>query len=340
MPLPLKILAPMALGLGGNAVTLASSLAKELSSPIPVAELTAKEAGDGLLRLIKKRNTQGKRRLIFGVVHPFSGHNYELRYWLSACGIQPDRDVEIVVIPPSLMPDALASGMLDGFCVGEPWNSVAIENGTGVLLTTKSRIWRNSPEKVLGVNETFATENPVILNALIRALYKAATWCNNTENTKALAELLSSKNYIGVPAEIIENSLQGKFKTAAGNFTLIEDFFIPHNRAATFPWLSHALWFYSQMVRWGHVKWSSKHLKQIHSCYRPDLYRSALSNLQAPLPSANSKVEGALKEEQFVGSMQGQLALGPDGFFDGEIFDPDDLEDYIKRQISIHEAHP
>ncbi|WP_169566434.1 CmpA/NrtA family ABC transporter substrate-binding protein [Sneathiella limimaris] len=332
MPLPLKIIAPMALGLGGNAITISNAIAADIASPKPLAEMTAREAGDQLSHLIKDRQKQGKDALVFGVVHPFSGHNYELRYWLAACGIHPDTDVEIVVIPPPLMPDALSSGMLDGFCVGEPWNSIAIEDGAGTLLTTKSKIWRNSPEKVLGASDTFAANHPTTLSATIRALYKAAEWCGSSENTEELAHLLSDSNYIGVPAEILEKPLRGQFKTENGEISQIQDFFIPFERAATFPWFSHGLWFYSQMVRWGHTDWSPEHAEQLKSCYRPDLYRAALADLQVPIPSANAKVEGALEHTQFVGTMKGQLALGPDGFFDGQVFDPDNLETYIRAQ--------
>ncbi|WP_169545776.1 CmpA/NrtA family ABC transporter substrate-binding protein [Sneathiella aquimaris] len=332
MPLPLKIIAPMAMGLGGNAITISLTIANEMASDQTLADLSARDAGKRLSDLIVARQKTKKERLVFGVVHPYSGHNYELRYWLAACGIHPDKDVDIVVIPPALMPDALSCGMLDGFCVGEPWNSIAIEQGVGTLLTTKSKIWRNSPEKVLGASESFATQHPEKLAALIRALYRAAKWCSDPANIPELSAILSTNQYIGVPPHILEKALLGKFKTETGQFGDIQDFFIPYERAATFPWLSHALWFYSQMVRWGHADWSPEFVEQLKNCYRPDLYRSALSKMNVPIPSANAKVEGALEQTQYVGTMQGQLSLGPDGFFDGRVFDPDDLAAYIEQQ--------
>jgi len=334
MPLPLKIIAPMALGLGGNAITISNLIAAEIDSNSPLTDLSAREAGQKLSSLIRERQKTDKKPLTFGVVHPYSGHNYELRYWLAGCGIHPDKDVEIVVVPPPLMPDALSSGMLDGFCVGEPWNSIAIEKGVGTLLTTKSKIWCSSPEKVLGASEAFAIKHPETLASLIRALYEAAKWCGKSENIGQLAELLSEKQYLDAPAPILENILHGKFRSGHRKVTEIQDFFIPFDRGATFPWLSHALWFYSQMVRWGHAEWSPTSVEQLMSCYRPDLYRSALSDINAPIPSANSKVEGALKETQYVGTTHGQLALGPDGFFDGRVFDPDNLAAYIEQQAA------
>lgn len=329
MPLPLKIVAPMALGIGGNAITLSTPLFDEMAALSPMDSMDAVQTGDGLRRLIDSRKSNGEAPLVFGVVHPYSGHNYELRYWLAASGIDPETDVEIVIVPPPLMADALKSGMLDGFCVGEPWNSVAVDLGVGRTLTTKSRIWRNSPEKVLGVSEKFQQQNPDLLSALIRALYKAAQWSGDPTNIPALAALLSSTNYIDVSSNLLERSLRGQMDATQ---TPDPDFFIPFAKAATFPWHSHGLWFYSQMVRWGHVKWSPDHISAVTGCYRPDLYRKALGDLASSIPSANAKVEGALKQPVHVGTTKGELLLGPDGFFDGEIFDPDHLHAYLKAQ--------
>lgn len=276
---------------------------------------------------------EGRETLKFAVVHPHSGHNYELRYWLAASGIHPDRDIEIVVLPPPLMPDALKRGAIDGYCVGEPWNSVAVESGAGVIATVKAAIWRSSPEKVLGTTERWATANSDALAALIRALHQAALWCGASGNATEAAAILALPHYLNLPASPIERALAGRLEAAPGRFVPTADFFIPHDRAANFPWVSHALWFYSQMVRWGHVAHTPDNARRAAACYRPDLYRAALAPLRASVPSANSKVEGALLHPAPVGAVRGTLSLGPDGFFDGKVFDPEQLDAYISSQV-------
>ncbi|EYD75098.1 Nitrate ABC transporter, nitrate-binding protein [Rubellimicrobium mesophilum DSM 19309] len=271
-------------------------------------------------------------RLRFGVVHPHSGHNYELRYWLVACGVAPGRDLEIVILPPSLMPDALGSGALDGFCAGEPWSTAAVMGGHGRILTVKSAIWRQSPEKVLGADAAWAEAQPEALDALQRALNRASLWCADPANREDLIALLADPGRLGCPGEWLRPAVSGLLRIGPGAEAKVPDFFVPHASAATFPWRSHALWFYSQMVRWGQVAHGPEAARTAQDTYRPDLYRRALGPLGAALPSANAKVEGALERATPVGSAGASLVLGPDGFFDGQRFDPDSLDAYIAAQ--------
>lgn len=328
VPFSVPIIAPMALGLGGNAITVSRKLWDKLASFGVTADAEAKKNGEALKHWIDKPGKQARSKLRFGVVHPFSGHNLELRYWLSASGVDPDNDVEILIIPPPLMPDALSSGQIDGYCVGEPWNSVSVEAGTGCILTTKSEIWHTSPEKVLGVRSSWADENPDVLSKLLIALFDSAKWCAEAENREKLSQILSDKNYVGVSAPIIKRALDGRIELIKGTGIDLPDFLIPFDRAATFPWQSHALWFYTQMVRWRQMEHTAENLKTAYRSYRPDLYRKALSQSNAALPAASMKVEGALRVETAVGS-SGRLTLGPDGFFDGKTFDPDQIDDYL-----------
>lgn len=328
-PLNAKMLAPMALGLGGNAITVSHALWENLKNNGASPNLDAKNAGDAMRQTIAN-NTQ--KKLKFGVVHPHSGHNYELRYWLAASGINPDQDIDIVIVPPPLLPDALAQGTVDGFCVGAPWNSVATLNNAGRILTTKSNIWRNSPEKVLGTTTEWANKNRETLEALIRAIYKASAWLNTPSNIEKMAAVLAKPEYLGQSVETISRDLSGQLSITRDETTSLDDFFIPHTHAATFPWQSHALWFYSQMVRWSHAPYSAQNAKIAFESFRPDIYRTALSTMDIPIPSANSKVEGALASATAVGASKGDLMLGPDGFFDGEIFDPEHLNSYINSQ--------
>ncbi|GAA4117351.1 CmpA/NrtA family ABC transporter substrate-binding protein [Aminobacter aganoensis] len=331
-PLAATTVVPMALGLGGNAVTVSNALWREMVGHGASGDLSPGAAGNALRGVVADRARAGAAPLRFAVVHPYSGHNYELRYWLAACGIDPDRDIEIVILPPPLMADALGSGALDGFCAGEPWNTAAVMLGHGRIVTVKAKIWRSSPEKVLGADARWAEANPDALAALLRAIHHAAQWCASPANRTELAGIMSAAAYVGRPAGWMSPALSGHLGTSTDSSVVVEDFFVPQARAATFPWKSHALWFYSQMVRWGQAGHSPENAAIARETYRPDLYRAALKPLGAALPGANAKVEGALPVPTPVGSAGASLVLGPDGFFDGGLFDPDDLDGYIAAQ--------
>jgi NitT/TauT family transport system ATP-binding protein len=331
-PLAAQTIAPLALGLGGNAITVSNALWAQMVDRGATANLDPAMAGRALQRTIAQRGKDWSGPLKFGVVHPFSGHNYELRYWLAASGIRLDREVEIVIVPPPLMADALATSTIHGYCVGEPWNTAATTEGIGHIATVKAAIWRSSPEKVLGVASSWAKNEPDALAALLRALCRAAQWCGLAQNHRELAEILSSPSYVGRPEEWVLHGLSGGLDVGGGEIHKTDDFFVPFAKAATFPWKSHALWFYSQMVRWGQVAHTADNAAIARETYRPDIYRSALKPLGVALPAANAKVEGALLRPTPVGSAGASLTLGPDGFFDGTLFDPDKLDAYIEAQ--------
>lgn len=330
-PLPSRTIAPMALGLGGNAVTVSNALWARMLDHGARETLDAAANGAALAAAIRAV-PEGRPR--FAVVHPYSGHNYELRYWLAACGVDPERDIEIIILPPPLMTEALANGALDGYCVGEPWNTAAVMQGLGHIATVRASIWRSSPEKVLGVEERWAGDNPEALAALLRALYRAAIWCADPANREALSTLMAEPAHVGLPAEWMAPALSGDIRVSSVDIVRVEDFFMPLARGATFPWKSHALWFYTQMVRWGQVAHSPENEAIARETYRPDLYRSALKPLGAALPAANSKIEGALTAPTPVGASGATLTLGPDGFFDGGLFDPDKVDEYIRSERS------
>ncbi|MDL2402596.1 CmpA/NrtA family ABC transporter substrate-binding protein [Rhizobium mayense] len=328
-PLAPKMIVPMALGLGGNAVTVSSALWDQMAAAGASDDLDAGRNGKALHEVVLKRP---ERPLRFAVVHPHSGHNYELRYWLSACGMDPDRDIEIIILPPPEMPDALAASQIDGYCVGEPWNTAGVISGKAHIATVKAAIWKSSPEKVLGANAGWADDHPDAMAALLRAVYRSAVWCSDPQNRETLASTLAKPAYIGRPIAWLLPALSGDLRVGGGQVTSVKDFFVPRAKAATFPWKSHALWFYTQMVRWGQVVHDEHNETIARSTYRPDIYRSALQPLGVALPGASAKVEGALRVETPVGSTGASLTLGPDGFFDGSLFDPDKIDAYIEAQ--------
>jgi two-component system, oxyanion-binding sensor len=331
-PLAVPTIAPMALGLGGNAITVSNALWALMRDKGATPDFNPATTGAALKQVAADRNAQAKPALRFAVVHPYSGHNYELRYWLAACGINPGKDVEIVIVPPPLMADALASGAIDGYCVGEPWSTAAALQGYGRIVTVKAAIWRSSPEKVLSASANWASDEPEALAALLRALSRSAQWCAEAGNRAELTQILSDKAYLARPAAWMLHGLTGDLDAGGGDIRRADEFFVPFAKAATFPWKSHALWFYSQMVRWGQVAHTPENATIARETYRPDLYRSALKPLGVALPAANAKVEGALQVPTPVGSAGASLTLGPDGFFDGTLFDPDKLDDYITAQ--------
>ncbi|WFU11462.1 CmpA/NrtA family ABC transporter substrate-binding protein (plasmid) [Rhizobium sp. CB3090] len=328
-PLAPRMIVPMALGLGGNAVTVSNALWAEMAAADATDDLDAGRNGKALHQVVLSRS---ERPLRFAVVHPHSGHNYELRYWLAACGMDPDRDIEIIILPPPEMADALGAGQIDGYCVGEPWNTAGVLSGKGHMATVKAAIWKSSPEKVLGANASWADDHPDAMAALLRALYRSAVWCSDPQNREALASILAKPAYIGRPVDWLLPALSGNLQVGGGQVTSVRDFFVPRAKAATFPWKSHALWFYTQMVRWGQVAHDEHNETIARNTYRPDIYRSALQALGVPLPGASAKVEGALRVETPVGSTDASLTLGPDGFFDGGLFDPDKIDAYIEAQ--------
>lgn len=331
-PLAPKLVAPIALGLGGNAVTVSAALGAAMEAEGDESDLDPAKAGAALKRVIAVRRAEGLPPLRFGVVYVFSGHNLELRYWLAANGIDPDRDIEIVVLPPPFMPDAVEAGRIDGYCAGEPWNTIAARRGAARIVTVKAKIWRSSPEKVLALPADFVEANEETVAALLRGLYRASQWAAQPENHPELAAILAEPGHLDVDRAMLEPLFSGTLAISEKAEATVEDFFLTSAKAATFPWQSHALWFYSQIVRWGLCDHSAENAEIAKMSYRPDIYRKALQPLHTPLPGASLKVEGALKAPTPVGASAGGLILGPDGFFDGQTFDPDQVGAYIEQQ--------
>lgn len=339
-PLSPSLIAPIAMGLGGNAITVSTALSRAMEEEGATGDLDPVRAGQALRAVAAARRSAQKPLLRFAVVYPFSSHNYELRFWLAASGIDPDTDVEIVILPPPQMPDALANGSIDGFCAGEPWNTVAVMKGVARIATVKALIWRSSPEKVLGVSRQWAMSETAALDGFLRALYRASVWCGDPENFTELAAILARPEYLNTDPAWLLPALTGAIPVTAERTLDVDDFFITSGNAATFPWQSHALWFYSQMVRWGYCTHSAENVLVARDSYRPDLYRRALRGIGVPLPGANLKVEGALVAPTPIGASGSGLVLGPDGFFNGDVFDPDRIDDYIAAEkITQFEAH-
>jgi len=318
---------PFVLGLNGNAVTFSAKLASEvgladgLGDPILI--------GAALKHVAEARIAAGKR-LRFGVVHRYSSHNYMLRYWLAGVGIRPDLDVEIVVTSPPFAADALAAGEVDGICVGEPWNSIAVERGVGHIALATAQIWRRGVEKVLAMRETVLDERRDAVEALVRALHAAAAHFIEPGAAEESADILARPEYLDAPRDAILRAITDRIRVVPSGAPIhYPDFMFQYREAANFPWRSQAAWLYSQMVRWDDMAFDNKAATAASNVFRPDVYRAALAGSGAPLPGASSKLEGGLDEPIGAGSTQGRLTLGSDRFFDGRAFDPDDINSYI-----------
>ena len=291
---------PFVLNRGGNAITLATRVVEEMLAAAADALAGPAQAGRALAAVVRRREAP----LTLGMVFPFSNHNFDLRYWLAAAGVHPDRDVRLVAIPPPLMVESLAAGLVDGFCVGEPWNSLAVAQGLGSIVATQSQLIPGVAEKVLAVRAAFA-EPPEPLTRLLRALDAAAVWADEPAHHGALAALLARPDYLGVPQPLIEAALGGRLRFGADASRVDPEFVYFHRRAANVPSELDGLWAYAQMARWGQLAPSEQRQRGAARVFRPDLYRRSVS----------------------IGGLHARLPVA----FDRIVFSPSDVAAYLRR---------
>jgi len=328
---PSPTFTPFILGRGGNAITLSLGLYRTMQA---VAGLDGSEDALANARALKSvidlRKRQGDKPLVFGMTYPFSSHNYEFRFWMGAAGIHPDRDVTMTVVPPPFTADAMAAGAIDGFCVNAPWNMLAVARGVGRVVAVKADLWPSAPEKALGVRPDWAEKNPDTLARLMVALDRAAEWCDQRQNRAELAAMIAGRAYIDAPVDIISDLLLDRFLVDPdGRVREIANYLTFHDEAANFPWVSHALWIYSQMVRWGQAAYSREGELAAASAYRPDIYRAALAGTGPSIPTEDAKIEGNLAPIS-VPSTGGGLTLAASPFIDGKVFDFRQIRDYVR----------
>lgn len=320
---------PFVLGLNGNAVTFSTALADAVGLGGGLGDPVALGAR---LKAVALERAQAGRPLRFGAVHRYSSHNYMLRYWLAGVGIRPDHDVEIVTTSPPFAAAALAAGDVDGICVGEPWNSIAVDQGVGRIALVTAQIWRRGVEKVLAMRLSTLDQRDDAVAALLRALHAAAAHFVRPETAAESAAILARPEYLDAPAETILRAITDHIRLSQGSDPLhFPDFMFQYREAANFPWRSQAAWLYSQMLRWDGLAFSPEDAAAAEGTFRPDIYRAALAGSGATLPGASSKMEGAIGGSLGAGSVQGRLVMGRDRFFDGRQFDPDDIPGYLAR---------
>ncbi len=301
------IVAPFNLGLNGNAITVSPALHAEIMREIDGDRFDPMATGLALARVVTARRNRGAEPLTFGMTFPFSTHNYQLRFWMAAGGVDPDEDVRLVVLPPPYMVDSLASGHVDAFCVGAPWNSIAVDLGVGHILHFVSDILVRAAEKVLAVRRDWAEKNSDVLAALTRAHQRAAEFIENPDNRAEAARILAQRERIGVSAEVIQRTLDGRLKTSPdGTMRQSSRYLLVGREGAGRPDPRQAAWLYAQMVRWGQAPLSADALAVAKAVFRPDLYDTALG------------LEATAKE--------GSDAIGA---FVGPAFDADDIAGHL-----------
>ena len=296
------IITPFSMDLNGNAITVSNDVWAKMKPNIPVnndGKPVHPIKADALKPVVEAFRDQGKA-FKMGMVFPVSTHNYELRYWLAAGGIHPgfyaphksdttgqiDADVLLSVTPPPQMPSTLEAGTIHGYCVGEPWNQQAVFKGIGVPVVTDYEIWKNNPEKVFGITADFAKKYPNTTIRLTRAMIRAAQWldANDNANRPAAVKILSQSNYVGADYDVIANSMTGTFEYEKGDKRAVPDFNVFFRYNATYPYYSDAIWYMTQMRRWGQIsedKSDSWYKALAAKVYRPDIYEKAAKSLIA-----------------------------------------------------------
>ena len=316
--------------LNGNGITVSNELYARMVDADPEAMAERPISARALKKVIDADKAAGKNPMTFAMVFPVSTHNYEIRYWMADAGIDPDRDVRLIVIPPPQMVANLTAKNIDGYCVGEPWNERAVIAGIGKTLVTNYEIWNNNPEKVVGVNLEWAEKNPNTHMAMIRALVEAAQWMDKPENRLEVVEIISRKSYVNAPVDVLKMSMMGTFRYSMDEDPRpLPDFNVFYRYAATFPWKSHAMWFISQMIRWGQIETPIDIARTASEIYRPDIYREAVKSLGIPAPTVDMNTEGTHAEAWTLQDATAPIAMGPDLFFNGDVFDPSEILSYI-----------
>ena len=293
------IITAFSMDLNGNAITVSNNIWEQMKPHVPHKDGKPVHPikADYLKPVVEKFIEEGKP-FKMGMVFPVSTHNYELRYWLAAGGIHPgyyapekgditgqiDADALLSVTPPPQMPSTMEAGTIYGYCVGEPWNQQAVFKGIGVPVITDYEIWKDNPEKVFGVSQAWADKNPNTHKAVLKALIRAAMWLDSggLENRKEAAKIMSRPEYVGADYEVIANSMTGTFEYEKGDTRSVPDFNVFFRYNATYPYYSDAVWYLSQMRRWGQIaeqKPDSWYMAMAKKVYRPDLYAEAAKEL-------------------------------------------------------------
>jgi len=269
----IPLIAAFNLAMNGNAITVSPDLHAKLSAAAEGDLADPAVSSRALKRVITARETRQKEPLTFAMTFPFSTHNYQLRYWIAAGGVDPDQDLRLIVLPPPFMVENLAKGHVDGFCVGAPWNAVAAETGLGVVLHPGYAIFNPSPEKTLAFRADSVMLDPAPMDALIRACLKGADFVKNEENHEEVAALLSRADRVGVDAQAILRTLRGAPVVGA---EISKEYLIFGDRQSGRPEPYQASWILAQMLRWRQARLSPELLRLAQGVFAPRHFDRAI----------------------------------------------------------------
>lgn len=308
----------LSLDFNGNGITFGNKIIDEMKK-YGMDEKSRPLGSESLKRYIDakhKAEGAGYKPLSFGMVHPVSTHNYELRYWMASSGIRPDKDATIKPFPPPTMPSNLIAGNIEGYCVGEPWNERVVMENKGSTLVTNYDIWNNNPEKVLQARADFVEKNPETTKAVMKAILEAQIWLDSSwENRKEAAKILSKPNYVKAPLRVLEKSMTGTFQYLKGEESEPNpQFNVFANYYAAYPFYSHGMWFITQMYRWGQLESAVNMKEVIEKVYRPDLFEEVAKEVGYTLPPSAWKKDGVDEFNMFM---------------DKKVWDPNKAVEYI-----------
>jgi len=338
------IITAFSMDLNGNAITVSNDIWSEMKKYVPKGadgKPVHPIKANSLKPVVDSYKEKGKP-FKMGMVFPVSTHNYELRYWLAAGGIHPgyyaphkgdtsgtiNADALLSVTPPPQMPATMEAGTIYGYCVGEPWNQQAVFKKIGVPVVTDYEIWKDNPEKVFGVSKTWAEKNPNTHIRVVKAMIRAAKWLddNNNANRPEAVKILSRSQYVGADYKVIANSMTGTFEYEHGDKRSDPDFNVFFRYNATYPYYSDAIWYLTQMRRWGQIseyksdEWFMDIAKKV---YRPDIYKKAAMELIA---------EGKVKASEFPDFKTEDGFRAPQThFIDNITYDGRKPNDYLKK---------
>lgn len=300
VPVPMSIIAR--LNLDSQGISVAKEYA-ETSVQLDASKLkesfAAKKAAGGEVKV--------------AMTFPGGTHDIWLRYWLAAGGIDPDKDVSTIVVPPPQMVANMKVGNMDAFCVGEPWNEQLVNQGIGFTACTTGELWKGHPEKALALRSDWIEKHPNATKALMMAVMEAQIWADSMDNKEELSTILGKRQWFNVPPKDVAGRLKGTINYGNGrvveNTGLEMKFWKDH---ASYPFKSHDAWFLTENVRWGKFAPETDIKGLVDKVNREDIWRAAAKDLgvaAADIPASTSR--------------------GPETFFDGKVFDPENPQAYL-----------
>ncbi|NJL49614.1 MAG: ABC transporter substrate-binding protein [Leptolyngbyaceae cyanobacterium SM2_5_2] len=264
-----------------------------------------------LKEVFAKRKSEGKE-VKAAMTFPGGTHDMWIRYWLAAGGIDPDQDVSTIVVPPPQMVANVKVGNMDAFCVGEPWPLQTVNQQIGYNALTTGELWKDHPEKALGMRADWVDQNPKATKALLMATMEGQMWCSQPENKEEMCKILSQRAWFNVPFEDIIDRSVGKFDFGTGRVEELPDLMQKYwEDNASYPFKSHDLWFLTEHIRWGKLPPETNIQALVDAVNREDLWREAATALgqESMIPKSTSR--------------------GAETFFDGVTFDPENPQAYL-----------